>query len=225
MKRAAQQPDDPAIDHQRGGLLRSSLVVLGVVACAGLQLANRDMAVPTDRVGAFEHKDEPADAVRLNAPRAEVEPIPQTITRASVSESNAIPGSEVMVGSDGPFLASVQAGGPAGPPLDQHDSLEARWAKEPAVDHDGVREAALIARQGLDPKVVLDVECRTSLCRVHANFPSIGTDADPRFSGGMRVPDNPHPERDVTTVFYPLSATNTETVGTYSKTRELKHEN
>jgi hypothetical protein len=86
---------------------------------------------------------------------------------------------------------------------------EAQWANEPPRERspDGSTESAVVAKLGLDAKSVLDVECRTSVCRIDAIVPSVGRDPDPQFSDQQRVPDDPNADRDITTLFYVLERT------------------
>jgi hypothetical protein len=89
-----------------------------------------------------------------------------------------------------------------------HAELEAQWAAEPSDDHtpgDGT-ESAVIAQLGLNAKMVLSTECRTSVCRVEVVIPWAEPNQDSQPGGDMRAPDNPDPDRDITALFYPRGA-------------------
>lgn len=101
--------------------------------------------------------------------------------------------------------SAVEQAAPPEPVPAEPEEDEAQWAEEP-VEEPGVRaslEAALLTRFGLKTSSVLDVDCRVSLCRLDAILPTAPSETP--------TPDQPHPERDVTTMYFPTSELTNET--------------
>lgn len=215
--------------HRVGGIC---LLILGAIACVWLYPRSRDVSPSARRTDAYEREHEPAAAVRMNAlqlpfvlsneatPKASghdsVERLESgmvVVTRTYISSGQAgAPATVAIATSSEPSPSELPPTAPSAsesPP--SHAELEAQWAAEPPDEHtsgDGT-ESAAIAQLGLNAKMVLSAECRTSVCRVEVVIPWAEPNPDTQPVGDMRAPDNPDPDRDITALFYPRGAPST----------------
>jgi hypothetical protein len=174
-------------------------VITGISLCAGLGFGLRGgEPTGTTDVGAARAADA---ALKIDdAPRETAQRVAKAATPYQGRVGDTPLDRLIAATREAPVAAAVQ-------PVPTADVMdpEAQWAQETPADESlrAHMASAVLAELGLDAKSVLDVDCRTSLCRLDFVIPTAAP--DPRSSDRTSTPDNPHPERDVTTLFYPLS--------------------
>ena len=195
------------------------ILVVGAFACVWSLSQSPNEIVSSVRADVFEQDDEPSAAVRMHASRPAAAPgretprgsSPNQVVDSYLSESvvatsvNSAPG---QAGAPAPIAIAPRTEPAASEPPPSYDDLAARWVAEQSAEPspgDG-REFAFAAQLGVNPKMVLGAECRTSVCRVEVVIPWGDPDPEPSINDGIRAPDNPDPDRDITTFFYPRTA-------------------